>query len=133
MKKILLIDSDLRILSSLANELREHFAVLNCEKGEKALNLCKVFSPDAVILDPTMPGLGPENIIPKIRAIPSKANILIVVTSYSSSIRKMEEHFEWGADFYFQKPVNPGRIRLKLERAFRNFEDGSLQRETLST
>ena len=119
MLKVLLIDKDKNLFRMLKEELKRDYAVLFCDKITRALDFCRIISPDVVVLDPALPELREENITSKIRALPGKAGIPIVSISYTAQIRIVEENYKWGADYYFPKPVLPGRIRLKIEELLR--------------
>lgn len=115
MLKVLLIDNDKKVLRILRDDLKQEFAVLICENLERAFEFCKLISPDVIVLDPAIPCLGPGNFISKVRSLPGKADILVVSVSYSALIRKVEENYDWGADYYFSKPLVPSRVSLKIK------------------
>jgi DNA-binding response OmpR family regulator len=120
MLKVMLIDSDRHGLRTLGEELEKDYAVLACDQGQRAFELYKLFSPDAVVLDPLIPGLGPENFISKMRSLPGRPPLKVIVLSYSALIKQIEESFDWGADYYFFKPVVANRVRFKLREVLQN-------------
>ena len=110
----MMVDSDKHGLRMLGGELEKDYAVLACNEGRRAFELFNLFSPDAVVLDPLTPGLGSENFISKMRGIPGRPFLKVIVLSYSALIKEIEESFDWGADYYFFKPVVANRVRFKL-------------------
>ncbi|HEY5040077.1 MAG TPA: response regulator [bacterium] len=114
MLKVMMIDSDKHGLRTLGDELEKDYAVLACNEGRKAFDLYKLFSPNAVVLDPLTPGLGSENFISKMRSLPGRPQLKVIVLSCSALIKQIEESFDWGADYYFFKPVVVNRVRFKL-------------------
>jgi DNA-binding response OmpR family regulator len=114
MLKVMIIDSESHFVRTVGEELKKDYALLTCENGSRALQLCQTFSPDAVVLDPLTPGFGPGNFITRMKSQSTKPWVQVVVVSYAALIRQIEESFDWGADYYFFKPVLPIRIRFKV-------------------
>ena len=114
MFKVMVVDSEKYFLRSISQEFKKDYALLTCDQGAKAFPLYQIFSPDAVVLDPMTPGFGPGNFIARMKALSPKPWMPIVVASYAALIRQVEESYDWGADYYFFKPVVPARIHSKM-------------------
>lgn len=68
-EKILLVDDEKDIVDLLENVLRQE-GFLSIEKaytGEEALEICKVFKPDVIVLDVMLPDMDGMEVCKKIR------------------------------------------------------------------
>ena len=64
-RRIMVVDDDPDILSiaQIALEAMGGFTIETCSSGQEAVNRVKVFKPDMILLDATMPGMtGPETL-----------------------------------------------------------------------
>ncbi len=78
--KVLLVDDDELIQSSLqlTLEVIGHSAVTTAQSGEEALNLLEGgLSPDVIILDMNMPGLGGAGTLPRLRALSPEVPVIL--------------------------------------------------------
>ncbi len=82
MSRILLIDDEPMILTSLTRLLEDDFDVMTAQDGVKALELVSKTSFKVVICDQRMPGLQGHEVLRKIRDISPKT-IRILLTGYS--------------------------------------------------
>jgi len=76
--------------------------------GEEALNFVRDRSPDLVLVDLRMPGIGGLELIPELRAADSSMTI-IVLTGYGS-IPTAISAIKKGADHYLSKPADADQI-----------------------
>ena len=72
-----------------------------CTDGDEALQLFQAHSPDAVILDLQMPGIGGLDLITKIRER-NTATIIIILTAHDSPVYR-DRCLTAGANFFFSK------------------------------
>lgn len=117
-EKILLIEDDPMIQDALGYTLeREGFEVLAALDGKKGLELAQDASPDLVLLDLMLPGVGGLEVCREIRRH-STVPILIVTARGEETERVVG--LELGADDYIVKPFGTrellARIRANLRR-----------------
>lgn len=102
--KILLAD-DHKILRSGLRSLLERHAdfkiVAEAEDGIEAVELCKKYSPDVLLIDVSMPNLNGIEAIPRIRE--GNPTVKIIILSVHSSRRFVSEALKAGADGYLLK------------------------------
>jgi DNA-binding response OmpR family regulator len=114
MKKIMLIDSDVLQLKTLNDGLSSSFQVLNCSRGAKAMDLYRIFLPNALILDPTTPGLPESDFIHSVRNLPGGYRLPILALTKIQSTQTLDEIFRWKVDVVLSKPCSAERAEKKL-------------------
>ncbi len=134
LKKILIIDDDIKFSYSLENYLNKHNfyikSILNSNQMEKVL-LREIF--DLIILDLVLPGEDGLSICRKLRN--KNNNIpIIIVTAKDDDIDRILG-LEIGADDYIYKPFNYrellARIRSLLRRQYSNFSKFNIQNNSI--
>ncbi|HVM31639.1 MAG TPA: response regulator [bacterium] len=114
MFKVMIVDEDVRQSREIIDEIGLHYHVLNCSRGAKALDLCRAFQPDALILDPATPGLNAQELIAETRNQPGASRAPVLLMTHFTTIRHIEKSFDWGVDFVFSKPCSTDRLGRKL-------------------
>jgi DNA-binding response OmpR family regulator len=123
MLKIMVIDQDIRQIREIRDELVNRYVLLNCSKGSKAFDLFRIFQPNAVIMDPVTTGLNTQAFIAGVRGLPNGVGTPILFLTQFTTIRNIENQFDWGADFIFSKPCPADRLKDKLaEYLFKSLE-----------
>ena len=118
----LLIDDDARLASLVAEYLgRNEVDVTVAADGERGLAALRKGHFDVVLLDIMMPGVDGLEVCRRIRALPDRAQIpVIMITAKGDDVDKIVG-LELGADDYLAKPFNPrellARVRALLRRA----------------
>jgi DNA-binding response OmpR family regulator len=116
MKKILIVDDEVDIASSIQYVLRqEGFQTLLAHDGFKAMELVTGEKPDLIILDLMMPGLDGYEVCRRVRSTDQKTPILML-TARTSEIDTVVG-LELGANDYITKPV---RLRELVARVKAN-------------
>ena len=118
--RILVVDDDPGISDSLDRALRrEGYEVQTAEDGEVALEAVLKHSPDAIILDVSMPRLDGLSVCRELRKHGNKLPILVLTARYSLGDRVAG--LDAGADDYLVKPFALeellARLRALLRRA----------------
>ncbi len=129
---LLLIEDDPSVSTSLQRRLRfEGFHVEIADRGETALNMMEVLTPDLVLLDVMLPGLDGFTVAERIRRL---SNVPILMLTARDSVEDRVSGLERGADDYLVKPFELpellARIRALLRRARLSLE-GEQQEEDL--
>ncbi len=118
MTKLLLIDDERPILEVLDLSLTsEGYEVITAESGHEGLKIFEEENLKLVLTDIKMPGIDGIDVLKKIKAIDSEAEV-IVVTGHGdmdSAIAALQH----GASDFITKPIRDEALMLALERAER--------------
>ncbi len=117
-KKVLLVDDDQDILSSLQAVFEPTGAeVAVANNGNKAVELAEQHQPDIVILDMMLPGRSGFLVLEKIKAKkpPSAKPHVIMITGNQGGRHKMFAE-SLGVSEYFHKPVKMDKLLATAER-----------------
>jgi len=114
MKKVLLIDDDHNILTTLQIHLEDAgITVLLAENGKKGLELFEREKPEIVFLDLKLPDIDGLQVLNKIACSGLKTYV-IIVTAYAT-IDTAVKAIKMGAFDYLPKPFTPEQITHHLE------------------
>ena len=116
MKHILVIDDDVHIGNMLEETLeREGYQVSRDYSGTEALLVLQAGKPDLVLLDLMLPGLGGEEVLPRLSGIP------VIVMSAKAGVEDKVTLLLGGAADYVTKPFDMkellARITVQLRMA----------------
>ena len=116
MKHILVIDDDVHIGNMLEETLeREGYQVSRAYSGTEALLVLQAEKPDLVLLDLMLPGLGGEEVLPRLSGIP------VIVMSAKAGVEDKVTLLLGGAADYVTKPFDMkellARITVQLRMA----------------
>lgn len=114
MEKIMIIDTDIEQMQSLGKTLTKDYLVLKCARGSKAMELFHLYQPSALIFDPIAAGLNGRAFVRQIRSTPFRGHIPILAVTRITTLKHVEESFDWGVDAVFSKPCEEDRIAKKL-------------------
>lgn len=111
---VLVVDDD----EVFRNRLRRAFSQRNWEaeaapNGAEAVRFARERSPDLVVVDLRMPGMGGLEVVEELRAIDSSMTI-IMLTGYGS-IPTAISAVKRGADHYLSKPADVDQILAAYE------------------
>ncbi len=119
LKKILVVDDEPTLVATLKYNLeRESFRVVTASDGEAALTQTRTSSPDLVILDLMLPGLGGLEVA---RILRKETQVPILMLTAKGTETDKVLGLEIGADDYVTKPFAMAelmaRVRALLRRA----------------
>jgi len=105
MKKILLVDDDMDLLSMLKNVLKSNgYSVTTLADGTAVLRTINYITPDIIILDIHMPPTDGREICRQIKNAPELRHIPVVL--YSALPEDKEAVKNCKADYFLQKPLS---------------------------
>jgi DNA-binding NtrC family response regulator len=123
--KILLVDDDALILSTLSRSLRKQgHEVLTDTKGQDVAGLIGSFRPDVVLLDNKLPGKSGIEILEDITA--SRVGVPVVMLTSDDTAETAIKAMKLGAVDYLTKPFNLEEVGIVIEKVI---ETARLERE----
>ena len=113
---VLIVDDEEELAATIAERLEiRGIRTQTASDGDSALSLIKIKSPDVVVLDLMMPGMGGLEILKHINLL--NLNIpVILLTGYGSKERSIEG-MNLGAFDYVMKPCNLDDMIIKIQEA----------------
>jgi DNA-binding response OmpR family regulator len=119
MKKILIIEDDRALLTTLATVLeQEGFSVLSAADGRKGLDMALKERVDLIALDMVLPSLGGLEICQRLREGQKKTPIIMLSGKKKEEIDKVLG-LELGADDYILKPFGPREFLARVKAILR--------------
>jgi DNA-binding response OmpR family regulator len=94
------------------------FVVLSTGSGAEAISVAAAATPDLVVLDLGLPDVPGETVIRELRAVPSAAPRILLLTAKSSEEDRVRG-LELGADDYVTKPFSPRDLVLRVQAILR--------------
>jgi two-component system phosphate regulon response regulator PhoB len=119
---ILVIDDERDLIELVRYNLEKGgFDVIGATKAEAGLEIARLNSPDAVILDIMMPGQDGLEVCRQLRADARTARIPVIMLTAKAGEADRVVGLEIGADDYLSKPFSPrelvARVRAILRRS----------------
>jgi two-component system KDP operon response regulator KdpE len=118
-QRVLVVDDEQQILLVLRSGLAKHgYDVRVAAEGESALELFRLWTPNLVVTDLSMPNMGGLELCRHLRAV---SDVPIIVLSVKGEEAVKIEALDAGADDYVMKPFGMGellaRVRATLRRS----------------
>ena len=105
MRKVLVVDDEETIRSSLSLLLKSNFKVLTAEDGVEALQVYDTETPDIVLLDLMMPRLDGIETLKKLRE--RNLEVPVIMLSAANTVKSAVQAMKLGALDYLNKPSYP--------------------------
>jgi two-component system response regulator PhoP len=116
--RILLVEDDLRLQASLAEELRKAgYAVDVSGDGIEGLYYAEEFPIDLAIIDLGLPGMSGLELIRKLRA--AERHFPVLILTARSQWQDKVGGLESGADDYLTKPFHPEELKARVSALIR--------------
>jgi len=114
---ILIIDDDESLVEMLVAFLeREGWKVDYALDGRRGLDLATGRTPEAVVLDVMLPGMGGFDVL---RALRTKSSVPVIMLTARGDETDRIVGLELGADDYLPKPFNPRELAARLRAILR--------------
>ncbi len=118
--KILVIEDEKNISDSIKAYLeKENYECLVASDGEKGLNYFRIFNPNLVILDLSLPKISGEKVCEEIRKI-SRVPIIMLTAKVAEDEKILG--LDIGADDYMTKPFSPRELMARIKSLLRRSE-----------
>jgi DNA-binding response OmpR family regulator len=132
LKKILAVDDEPSIRRLVeVNLQRAGYAITTAPDGQEALNQIARERPDMVLLDVMMPRMDGFELLRRLKADPTTANIPVLMLTAKAQDADVFRGLQSGADFYLTKPFNPKELLMWVQRVFSAASQSSDQRYRL--
>lgn len=113
--RILIVDDVNENLHLLMNILRDGYAIVAANSGEKAIELAERKPlPDLILLDIKMPGMDGYSVLSRLKANPVTAEIPVIFVTALSEAADEARGLTLGVADYITKPINPDLLRQRL-------------------
>ncbi len=100
MKKILIVEDDIILLSTLAdNFTKEGFEIIKAEDGEEGLASALNVKPDLILLDILLPKMDGITLLKKLRQDAWGKNVLVIILTNLNSPPQITEAVRWATDY----------------------------------
>lgn len=110
---ILLVDDEKHLLISLRDYLTfEHFTVTTARSGEEALELLERITPDLIVLDISMPGIGGMGFLKRISSPGGKPRYPVLVLTARSMLADFFQ--EMAVDGFVAKPCDEAELTAMI-------------------
>lgn len=104
-QSVLLVDDDKHLLVTMGDYLEfEGFTVRKANSGEEALRELRRHTPNLIVLDVSMPGMGGLGFLNVIKEVPGGAGIPVLILTARGSMRQFFEGLN--ADGFLTKPCS---------------------------
>src|SRR5215212_8310951 len=126
MKKIVLIEDDCDLYSLLQYNLeKEGFEMTGSKSGKGAIELCRSFGPDLILLDVMLPDSDGMDICRGIRSHPDLSHIPVIFLTARGSETDRIVGLELGANDYVVKPFFIRELIARITLQFRGAQEPS--------
>lgn len=119
-RRILTVDDEDDIQELLRYTLEsEGYSTIAAYTGEEALEKAVSESPDLVLLDLMLPGIGGLDVCRRLRSAPETRNLPVIMISAKGEEEDIVRGLELGADDYVTKPFSPKVLIARVQAVFR--------------
>jgi two-component system, chemotaxis family, chemotaxis protein CheY len=118
MAKHCLVVDDSAVIRKVARRILEglDFTIMEAEDGSKALDVCSVHMPDAILLDWNMPVMDGYEFLKAIRRVENGAKPKIVFCTTENDVAHIARAMHAGADEYVMKPFDKDILSSKFQQ-----------------
>jgi len=114
-KTILLIDDDASLLVTLSDFLKfEGYKILTADSGEQGLKRLEKVTPDLIILDMSMPGMGGIGFLREISSAEGKPKYPVLVLTARANMAEFFANVD--VDGFVAKPCDPEDLLMEVGR-----------------
>ena len=118
MKHCLVVD-DSEVIRKIARRILEtmHFEISEAENGQQAIELCKIRTPDAILLDWHMPVMSGVEFLGALRLANLEKRPYVIYATTENDQADLSRAFTAGADDYLLKPFDRESFEAKFNDA----------------
>lgn len=123
-KRLLLIDDEARVRTSLKMVLEPSYDILQAADAQEGLDVFRREGPDLVLLDVILPGTDGLAVLETLRS--ENKTVPVIMLTGTKSVKTAVDAMKRGAADYLSKPFDVDELRLVIGRALNSLE---LERE----
>lgn len=118
MSKHCLVVDDSAVIRKVARRILEslNFEILEAEDGSKALDVCAIKMPDAILLDWNMPVMDGYEFLRTLRRTENGAKPKVVFCTTENDVAHIAKAMHAGADEYIMKPFDKDILTGKFQQ-----------------
>ena len=111
-----LIVDDSAVIRKVARRILEgmNFTITEAEDGSKALDICSVHMPDAILLDWNMPVMDGYEFLKVLRSVENGKKPKVVFCTTENDVAHIARAMHAGADEYIMKPFDRDFLSVKF-------------------
>ena len=114
-RKVLIVDDTPENIQVLMNLLRDEYAIVVANNGERALHLATSQPvPDIILLDVLMPGMDGYEVCTRLKRDPRTESIPVIFVTGLSDQADEQRGLDLGAVDYIHKPFTPSLVKARL-------------------
>jgi len=118
MAKILVAEDEKQIADMIAFKLTNSgHQVIRAQDGEQAMKLARSDSPDLIMLDAMMPGLGGFEVLRRLKADATLRSVPVIMVTAKGHERDVLSGLRGGAVDYVVKPFSLKELAARVELA----------------
>lgn len=108
-KKVLYVDDndEVREIAAMCLDLSNEIDARTCGSGEEALEICRCWTPDLVLMDVMMPGMDGLTAFAIMRDTQDLRDIPVAFITARVQRQEVQEYLELGACGLIEKPFEP--------------------------
>ena len=119
--RVLIVDDEPQLRRVMRTALEAHgYQPYEARTGEEGLEALREFTPDIILLDLNMPGMGG---MAACRALRNSSEVAIIVLSVRSSESDKIAALDAGADDYMTKPFSVNELMARIRAHMRRMPD----------
>ena len=114
MSKILIVDdlAENRLMIKLALK-NEGYELMEAKNGEEALQKCKIFHPDIILIDALMPVMDGFEAVRRLREMEEFKRVSILMITALDSKKDKIRALDVGVNDFITKPINPMELKAR--------------------
>ena len=121
-RRILVVDDDITILTSLAQRLSSWgYSVITASTGEEALKLAQEKLPHLLLLDIMLPKMKGRQLCEKLKLDPRTGTIPVIFLTALGLPDHIQAGMNLGADDYLVKPFDPDTLKQRIELCLKRY------------
>jgi two-component system, chemotaxis family, chemotaxis protein CheY len=112
-----LVVDDSAVIRKVARRILEgmNFTITEAEDGAKALDICAVHMPDAILLDWNMPVMDGYEFLKVLRTVENGKKPKVVFCTTENDVAHIARAMHAGADEYIMKPFDKEILSVKFQ------------------
>lgn len=132
--KLLVIDDDPKVPWILSEQLPDKYEIISASDGYEGIQMASKEKPSLILLDIMMPGMSGLEVLERLRAAETDAEIIML--SGHGDTDNVKKSIQLGAAEFINKPFDPQEVDIHLCKVMESYElkqENASLRDRLST